>query len=115
MSEEKFLDNLDWRISKHYSDTDTIIDKDGFNVVDVNQTAILQDYEGDLGIYHWADSDDAVKEFTKDQYNFLQRMVSFSPDMLRFIESLEKWWPVDSDEYRELNRIVHFINNGEEL
>jgi len=110
----EYLYNLEWSLSHHYYDQKTIIDKDGFEVVSVDSTPILLGYEDKLGINHWCESDKATKNLTNDEYEVVQRMVTKSPDMYRFICSLEKWWPVDSDQYRELNAIRQFIENGEE-
>jgi hypothetical protein len=63
------------RVSEHYSDELTIIDADGFAVVEVPKIAVLEGYAEKLGIAHWADSPAASRELSDEEHSALVRRI----------------------------------------
>lgn len=63
------------RVSEHYSDELSIIDADGFAVVEVPKVAVLEGYAEKLGIAHWADSPAASRELSDEEHSALVRRI----------------------------------------
>lgn len=82
-------------IAVHYYDEEvTITDSRGFEHVSAESVAILFDYQGKLGISHWADSPDASREISVEEQNANAHLIAAAPDLLEgaeaLVESIEK-------------------------
>lgn len=77
-----------WIVSEYYSDCLTVLDKDGFEIVEATGLAILQGYSEKLGIAHWADSQKASREIPDEERKANARLIAAAPELLESLEGL---------------------------
>lgn len=109
----KFLKDLKLTVSDCYSDINTtILDSEGFGIIDVNKESILEGWEEKLNIEHWCQSEEATKNLSEEDFEVLKRAVSQVSEMYKFINSVERCWDIEDNKWKELNKILQYIDHG---
>jgi hypothetical protein len=75
-----------WAAVKHYSDSVSVVDSQGFEHVEVVNTAILLGYAEKLGIDHWGYSPDASREISDEEQAANARLIAAAPDLLSALQ-----------------------------
>lgn len=75
-----------WSAVEYYAESVSVVDADGFEIVDVKDTPILLDYEKKLGVSHWAHSHKASREIDPEEQARRARLIAAAPDLLAALE-----------------------------
>ncbi len=69
-----------WTTQQRYSDTLSVVDSDGYEIVTAENTAILLGYREKLGIDHWGSDARAVRDLSFEEQAANARLIAAAPD-----------------------------------